>query len=149
MELHMKFDSFFSDLCSGILSGVALAVLFFLFREWWHPLRSISGRWYLETHVISSTYSAYVDMHLKYEAMIWQAGPAVSGSAEKIFEHNSKEAFEYDNSKRVPGDLEGYVDRFFLRKNRIVLHLNEDGRVRSSSCIFELTWSKAELIGTF
>jgi hypothetical protein len=145
----MNFDSFFSDVCSGLLSGAALAALFFLFREWWHPLPSITGRWYLETHTTSSTYSQFADLRLKYEAMIWQAGPAVSGSMEKIFEHNSKEAFQFDNAKRTHATVEGYIDRFYLRKNRIILHLIEEGRVRDSSCIFVLVLKKGELVGTF
>ena len=67
-------------------------------------------------------------MHLKYEAMIWQAGSAVNGSTEKVFEHNSVEAFEFDNVKRTHGKLEGYIDRFYLRRNRVILHLTEQGR---------------------
>lgn len=145
----MDFASFSSDFCSGLLSGVALAVLLFLFGEWFHPLPSITGRWYIQTHTTASTHSPFLDMRLKFEAMIWQAGPAVNGSMEKIFEHNSKEAFEYDNAKRTHGILEGYIDRFYLRKNRIVFHLSEDGRVRPSSSVFELTWRKGELVGTF
>jgi len=88
-------------------------------------------------------------MSLKFEAMLWQAGPDVNGSTEKIFEHNSLEAFEYDNAKRTHGDLEGYIDRFYLRKNRIVFHLKEHGRARDSSSIFELAVRKGELVGTF
>ena len=88
-------------------------------------------------------------MHLKYEAMIWQAGSAVNGSTEKVFEHNSVEAFEFDNVKRTHGKLEGYIDRFYLRRNRVILHLTEQGRGRPSSCIFELVSKKGDLIGTF
>lgn len=145
----MHFDSFWSDFFAALLSGLVLALLFFLFREWWHPLPSITGRWYFETHTTSATHSRFEGMRLKYEAMIWQAGPSVSGSTEKIFEHNSKEAFEYDNTKRTHGKFEGFIDRFYLRKNRVVLHLDEVGRLRLSSCIFELTRKGDELTGTF
>jgi hypothetical protein len=62
-------------------------------------------------------------MRLKYEAMIWQEGSALHGSTEKIFEHNLTEAFQYDNAKRTHGTLQGYIDRFYLRKNRITFHL--------------------------
>ena len=145
----MHFDSFFSDLCSGILSGVALAALFFLSREYWNPLPNITGRWYFETHITSSTYSRFENMRLKYEAMIWQEGSALHGSTEKIFEHNLTEAFQYDNAKRTHGTLQGYIDRFYLRKNRITFHLIEKGRGRDSSCIFQLVWRKGDVVGTF
>src|SRR5665213_1608211 len=144
----MNFGSFFSDFCAALTSGVVLALLFFLFREWWHPLPSLTGHWYFETEVITSTNPDYLNLRLKYEATLWQAGPSVKGSAEKIFEHNSREAFEYDNAKRTRGDLEGYIDRFYLRRNRIVLHLGEKGRLRDSSSILDLHIEKADLVGT-
>lgn len=145
----MDFHSFFSDICTGVLSGVVLTVLFFLMREWWHPVPRLSGTWYFETHTETSTLSTYRGLRLKYEATVLQAGSEISGSTEKIFEHNANESFAYENAKRSIGELRGYVDRFYLRKNRLSIHLVEHGRSRESSAVFDLVEKDGEWVGTF
>jgi hypothetical protein len=145
----MNFNSFFSDFCAALLSGFALALIFFLFREWWHPLPRVSGQWFIETHVEKSTYSHYSELRLKYVAMLSQQGSRVTGTIEKIFEQNSDESFEYQNEKRIHGELKGYIDRFYLRSNRLSFHIVEHGRSRDSSVVFELTAKKGELSGIF
>jgi hypothetical protein len=146
----MNFSSFVPDVCAALLSGVLLTLVFFCIREWWHPLPSITGRWYCETHFTSSTLTKFIGLRLKYEITILQQGPELTGATEKIFEDSSTESFEYRNVNRVHGKLSGYIDRYYLRPNRVTFSLSEYGRKRESSAVFDLTVKdRTTLVGTF
>ena len=134
----MKFDTFLSDIIATVVGGTALTFLFFLAKEKVFPLPQIAGRWYFETRTLETAYKPFSGMVLDYVAMIWQEGSVIRGTVEKIHEKSSTGEREYVGENRTRGALEGYVEKFYLSKDRIRIHLVEDGFGRESTVLFDL-----------
>jgi len=146
----MKFDSFLSDVIATVLGGAVLTALFFLAKEKLFPLPEIAGRWYFETRTVKTAYQPFAGMVLDYVAMIWQEGPIIRGTVEKIYEKSSTGEREYTGKNRTRGALEGYVAKFYLSKDRIRIHLVEDGFGRESTLLFDLASDNASTMsGSF
>jgi hypothetical protein len=146
----MKFDSFLSDVIATVLGGAVLTFLFFLAKEKLFPLPEIAGRWYFETRTAETAYQPFVGMVLDYVAMIWQEGPIIRGTVEKIYEKSSTGEREYIGTNRTRGALEGHIAKFYLSKDRIRIHLVEDGFGRESTVLFDLTSDNASTMsGSF
>jgi hypothetical protein len=134
----MKFDSLLSDIIATVLGGMVLTFLFFLAKERFFPLPRVAGRWYFETRTAETAYRPFEGMILRYVGMIWQDGPVIRGTVEKIYEKSSTGEREYIGTNRTRGTLEGYVEKFYLSKDRIRIHLVEDGFGRESTTLFDL-----------
>lgn len=80
----MGFDSFVSDVAATVLGGILLAIFFFVAKEKWFPLPEVAGRWYFETRTKETAYKPFTGMILRYVAVLWQEGPVVRGTVEKI-----------------------------------------------------------------
>jgi hypothetical protein len=146
----MNFDSFLSDVVAAILSGALLTFLFFLAKEKMFPLPKIAGRWYFETQTIETAFNPFKGMVLRYIAMLAQEGPVVRGTVEKIYEKSLTGERDYTGTNRTRGILEGYLDKFYLAKDRIQIHLVEDGFGRESTIFFDLAVDDASnLSGSF
>jgi hypothetical protein len=146
----MRFDSFVSDVIATVLGGVLLTILFFIAKEKLFPLPEFAGRWYFETTTKETAYKPFAGMILKYVAILWQEGPVVRGTVEKIYEKSSTGEREYVGNKRTRGILEGYVQKFYLSPDRIRIHFVEDGFGRESTVFFDLTSHDASVMsGSF
>jgi hypothetical protein len=146
----MNFDSFVSDVIATIVGGAALTFLFFLAKEKLFPLPEIAGRWYFETRTVETAYKPFAGMVLDYVAMIWQEGPVIRGTVEKIYEKSSTGERAYVGENRTRGALEGYVTKFYLSRDRIRIHLVEDGFGRESTVLFDLASDTASTMsGSF
>lgn len=146
----MGFESFLSDLLATLLGGVILAILFFWFREKIFPLPEVTGRWYFEMHTTNTAYDPYKDMVLRYIAMLWCEGHRIEGTAEKIYENSSTGEREYVGKHRTRSRVEGYIEKNYLGKDRLFLHLVEDGHGRESTNFFELeVGAKGTMSGSF
>jgi hypothetical protein len=145
----MKFDSLLSDLIGTVLGGAALTLLLFLAKEKLFPLPKVSGRWFFETRTVTSAYKPFVGMSLQYVAILWQEGHVIRGSCEKIYEDSSTGKREYVGENRARGGLEGFIEKFYLGKDRIRIHLVESGS-RESSVFFDLTNPEhSSIVGVF
>ena len=146
----MNFDTFGSDILATLVGGAALAFLFFLFREKLLPLPRITGRWYFEMHTVETSYIPYDKMTLRYVAILWREGNKVEGTVEKIYENSSTGEREYTGSNRTRGKVEGYVEKNYLGKDMLFLHVTEDGHGRESTNFYELVADSDSLMeGTF
>ena len=146
----MDFKSFLSDTIAAVLGGVLLTFLFFLAREKLFPLPALGGRWYFETQTLETAYKPFLGMALRYVAMIWQEGPVIHGTVEKIYEKSSTGEREYIGENRTRSTLEGYIEKFYLSKDRIRIHMVEDGFGRESTVFFDLTGENASrMLGSF
>jgi hypothetical protein len=134
----MSFNSFLSDTIATILGGIVLAFLFFAGREKLFPLPRIAGRWYFETRTVETAFNPFKGMVLRYVGMIWQEGPVIHGTVEKIYENSSTGERNYIGKNRTRGTFEGYVDKLYLSEDRIRIHLVEDGLGRESTTFFDL-----------
>ena len=146
----MNFHSFLSDTIATILGGAVLTFLFFLAREKLFPLPRVAGRWYFETQTIETAYKPFVGMVLSYVAMIWQEGPVIRGTVEKIYEKSSAGEREYVGKNRTRATLEGYIEKFYLSKDRIRIHMVEDGFGRESTVLLDLVdVNSSKMSGSF
>jgi hypothetical protein len=146
----MNFSSFLSDTIATVVGGTVLAVLFFVVQEKCFALPILSGRWYFETETLETAYNPFKGMLLRYVCMIWQEGPVIRGTFEKIHEKSSTGERDYVGPNRKRGTLEGYVDKLYFSRDRIQIHLVEEGFGRESTAFFDLAvGTKSALSGSF
>jgi hypothetical protein len=115
-----------------------LAVLFFWFREKIVPLPKITGRWYFEMRTVRTSYNPYQNMILRYVSMLWREGNRVEGTVEKIYENSSTGERDYVGTNRTRGKVEGYIEKNYFGKDRLFLHVIEEGHGRESTNFYEL-----------
>ena len=146
----MSFQSFFSDLASTILGGTILTLMFFLAKEKWFPTPHITGRWYFEQSTELTKYKPFEKMTLQFVAMIYFNGNRVEGTFEKIYENSSTGEREYNEKDRTRGMISGYIEKNYIKKDQVYLHLVENGHGRESSAVQELTYQRrSTMSGTF
>ena len=146
----MNFDSFLSDSIATVVGGAILTFLFFLAKEKVFPLPRVARRWYFETRTVETAYKPFEGMVLRYVGMLWQDGPVVRGTVEKIHEKSSTGERDYIGKNRIRGTLEGYIEKFYLSKDRIRIHLVEEGFGRESTALFDLVSDAASTMsGSF
>lgn len=146
----MSFESFWADIMATLFGGVVLAVLFFWFREKVVPLPRITGRWYFEMHTVKTSYKPYDGMILRYVAVLWREGSRVGGTVEKVYENSSTGERDFVGKNRTRGQVEGYVEKNYFGKDKLFLHVIEDGHGRESTNFYDLVADSDTIMdGTF
>ena len=130
------------NVLATVVGGVVLAFLFFSAREKCFPLPVLIGRWHFEMTTESTAYSPYQDMVLRYVALLWREGPIIKGTVEKVYEISSTGERPYVGKNRTRGIVEGYIDKKYLSKDLVYLHITEDGHGRESTHFHDLHVSK-------
>lgn len=142
--------NFLYSLLATIVGGAVLAFLFFWFREKCFPPPKVTGRWFFEMHTINSAYNPYKGMVLRYMAILWREGNQIKGTVEKIYENSSTGKRNYVGKNRTRGVVEGFVQKNYFSKDRVVLHVVEDGHGRESTNFYNLIIkSENEMEGRF
>ncbi len=101
-------------------------------------------------HTKNTCYNPYKGMTLTYVAMLWRQGHIVQGTVEKTYENSSTGEREFVGEFRTRGRVDGYIEKNYFRKDRLFLHIVEDGDVRESTHFHDLTCqSKRLMSGTF
>ena len=135
---------------STIVGGVILAVLFFLAREKVFPLPIVTGRWYVELSFRNSSYKPFQGIIVRYVAMLWREGNRVSGTAEKVYEHSYAGEHNYIGAKRTRSVIDGHIEKNVFSRDRVSLHIIEDGHTRESTHFHDLVVHRdGRLMGTF
>lgn len=146
----MNFDNFWTDIITTLVGGCALTLLFFLAREKLFPIPDVTGKWYLEMTTLNTAYNPYQDMVLRYVLMIWREGNIIKGSAEKIYEYSSTGEREYVGENRTRANIEGYIEKNYLGRDRIYIHAIEKGHGRESTNIYDfLLDPNGKMVGNF
>lgn len=146
----MNFDSFIPSIIATVVGGVTLALFFFWAREKLFPFPDIAGRWYFEVRTINTSYKPYSGMVLRYVAMLWREGNRIQGTAEKIYENSSTGEREYVGENRTRGMVDGYLEKNYFAKDRLYLHMVEDGHGRVSTNYYDvIIRSDKEMVGAF
>lgn len=138
----MEFNSSFSDLLANLLGGVLLTFVFFVVKEKICPLPGIAGRWYYEIHTEVTAYRSYTGMVLRYVAMTWIEGHTIRGTVEKVYENSSTGRREFVGLNRTRGVIEGHIEKNYLSKDKIFIHVIERGHGRESTNFFSLIVQK-------
>lgn len=135
----MSFDSFWASLMSNVVGGITLAVLFFFARERFFPLPKLTGRWFMEQITTTTAYTPYADMVLRYVVMLWREGNRIEGTAEKIYEKSSIGERSFTGEARTRATITGYVEKKYFGKDRVYLHMIEDGHGREYTTFYEIS----------
>lgn len=122
-----------------IVGGLVLAFLFFLAREKCFALPNVTGRWQVEMRFRKSSYKPYDEMILRYVAMLWREGNRVRGTAEKVYEDSSTGKRDYVGENRTRSVVDGHIDKRVFSRDRVTLHIVEDGHGRESTHFHALT----------
>ncbi|WP_129125136.1 hypothetical protein [Geomonas oryzae] len=146
----MNFNSFCSDTLATMIGGIFLTLLFFWLREKIFPLPKVTGRWHFEICTVHTAYKPYENMVLRYVAMLWREGNRIEGTVEKIYENSSTGERDFVGKNRTRGEATGYIEKNYFAKDRIFLHIVENGHGRESTNFYELILdSNEEMSGTF
>jgi hypothetical protein len=138
-----------AEILIPVVSGLLLAALIFLAKERWFPLPKIAGMWKFVMTTEESKYKPFLGMELTYEAMLWNEGSRVYGTAEKVHENSSTGVRDYVGSNRTSALVEGAIQKNIFGPDLLILHLVEDGQERASTTIHELTYKKGFMFGRF
>ena len=144
-------DNIIAGVIATLISGPILALFFFLFKEKVFGIPDLTGKWHFEMTTVNSDYNPYKGMVLRYIAIILKEGNKISGTVEKVYENSSTGEREYVGDKRSRGQLDGYYELNYFSKDKIHLHVKEQGcSGRESTNYFELIRSNEHsLIGAF
>ncbi len=146
----MSFDSFLADILATVIGGMLLTLLFFIAKEKLFSIADVNGVWYLEMETINTAYNPYKGMILGYIIIIWREGNSIKGTAEKIYENSSTGNRTYEGKNRTRGIIEGFVEKKYLGKDRIFLHVVENGHGRESTNFYDfIVKSNALMFGKF
>ena len=146
----MSFESFWSDVIATVAGGIALTILFFVAKEKWFSLPNIIGRWYMQQETQGTSYNPYKGMILRYVVMIWREGRKVEGTAEKIHEISSTGERPFVGKDRTRARISGYVEKRYLGRSQVYLHVVEESHERESSHFYSLKWFRLDtMVGTF
>ena len=135
---------------STVFGGVLLALFFFFAKEKLFSRPKISGNWNVEIKTTQTEYNPYQGMVLRYIAMLWCEGPRVCGTTEKVYENSSTGIRNYIGNNRTRGQIDGFIEKRYFSKDKVILHIIEDGHGRESTHFHDLTVEKTDLMfGTF
>lgn len=121
-----------------------MAFLFFLAREKCFPLPTVTGRWHVEMRFRKSSYKPYDNMKLQYVAVLWREGNRVRGTAEKVHEDSSTGKRDFVGKDRTRSVIDGHLDKRIFSRDRVSLHIVEDGHGRESTHFHDLTVQRDE-----
>ncbi len=138
----MQWCEFLQSIFETLVGGIFLTFLFFLAKEKIFPLPDITGRWYFELRTKETAFRPYQDMVLQYVGFLCLEGNRIEGSVEKVYENSSTGEREYVGKDRTRGVVSGYVKKSYLGKDRIFLHIVEDGHGRESTNCYDLVCEK-------
>lgn len=130
----MDFSSFWSDVVATITGGVALAFLFFLLREKVFGFKDLDGSWVYEQTTHTSEYNPYKGMTVRFLVLLGRDGNRIYGSAEKVYEKASDgKDREYVGKNRTRAEISGHIEKRYFSRDRISIHIVENGEQRRSS----------------
>jgi hypothetical protein len=130
---------FLVKLFSSIISAIVVALVFFVWNDYFYKTSDICGVWEVETKTTETTHKEYQNLTIFFDALLQQNSTSISGTGEKTSEVLfQQEPFEYERTKRVQIEINGNLKNNFLRNDYVVIHWMEHGRMRETSTIFYL-----------
>jgi hypothetical protein len=131
-------NSLICGILSTVVGGIILAFLFFLFREYIFPLPKLSDTWYVRTKTEKTSYGKYLDLQLDFIVMLWVEGNIIHGTCEKIAEKSTEDEKEYTGKNRKSGVINGSINKQYLKRDNITLHVVIDDFGRKSTYLFKI-----------
>lgn len=149
---YLDIKAVLANAIGTVIGGLFLTVLYFAFAQRPLGLPRLSGAWVLESVVSQSKYNPFKGMVLGYKILLLQDGTRLHGTAEKVYEKSDKMRL-FAGVRRTTAVLEGTIQKSYLGRSAIVLHVVEEGKQRSFSWIVEARClhfgARTRLIGQF
>lgn len=123
------------QIASTIVGGILLAFIFFLVRDRFYQLPTLSGLWTFHAKTENTSYNPYKDMSLYYIVILTQEGNRLVGTGEKIKEMSSKGVREYEGKNRSRIQITGFITQRFFSADECIIHITEINELRESSTI--------------
>jgi hypothetical protein len=119
-----------------VAGGIFLTVLYFVLGQKLLRPPRLSGTWVLESVISHTKYNPFRGMVLRYKILLLQDGTKLHGTAEKVYEESDK-VRTFTGINRTTAILDGTVEKMYLGRSTIFLHVVEKGEQRSSSWVME------------
>jgi len=153
-QLASKINSFGGESSNygSLAAALVAAFIFFCIKEFYKVPPRLSGVLYTKSIVEHSAYNPYIKLKVYRTLVIFSDGNIINGTSEKTGEKNKKNNhyLEYIGEKRVRGIVTGRVERRYLRRNLIHIHIEEYGKSRNSSTYIQLnSFKKSVFSGSF
>jgi len=133
---YIDFKAALANALGTVIGGLFLTVLYFaLAQKLLRPPR-LSGAWVLESTIFQTGYNPFKGMVLRYSVLLIQDGTKLHGTAEKVYEKSDK-VREFTGVNRTTATLDGTLQKTYIGRSTIVLHVVEEGEQRSFSWIVE------------
>jgi hypothetical protein len=151
-----SYDANFSlgDSLESILSGIVLALLFFLLREKCFAYPDLNNQWYLKSITEESSYNDYKDMELHHQLFLVQDKSQIKGTAEKYYEDSSigkkgTHIIHYSAQHRRRAYIEGTIQKNYFGPDILILHAIENGEKRQSTIYCRIEIKRQFIIGPY
>lgn len=144
--IHLLPEGFYAGLVATIVGGLILGGVFLLLKDIVFGLPQVSGHWLLSVTTAETSYRPFEGMKLFFLVLLWQEGPRLHGTGEKVFEDANGRTHNYIGEKRTLIRVNGYITKRYFRRDRIVMHIEEQGRKRQSSSVHMLIARSARVL---
>ncbi|MEO1249560.1 MAG: hypothetical protein AAFW76_06940 [Pseudomonadota bacterium] len=137
---------------TNFMTGLVLSATALLSSDVFFTLPRLSGFWQFEMTTEETSHAPYQGLKLRYDTALIQQGTDFSGTGEKDAEQlaSADGWTEYGGAGRTRIEVIGYIERKFLSRDRVILHIEEDGTRRQTSAFMELVLSgDGSMTGTF
>lgn len=139
---------FWPSLLSTVLGGFALSTIFFWVKEHLFSLPSLTGVWECHLVVCESAYNPYKGMDLWHRVVLLQDGKQLTGRGEKYKDWAANQPVRtYDGIHRLGSEISGSLEKRITKSDVIRIHWSEEGELRKSSTICELSISGSKSTG--
>jgi hypothetical protein len=139
------------NILGTVLGGLTLTFILLLLNEHIFKKINVTGEWKTTVKVKKTSFKPFQGLSIEYKIHLIQKGNDLSGSGEKVKDTkiNGEETI-FHREKRVLIDIEGSLERNFLKKSLVYLNINEHGRNRKTRATYSLAVKNTDfLLGTF
>ncbi|MGC4023060.1 MAG: hypothetical protein QM734_14510 [Cyclobacteriaceae bacterium] len=139
------------NILGTVLGGLCLTFILFVLNEYFFRNENLTGEWITCVKITKTSYKPFENLVVEYKIHLIQKGHELSGSGEKVKEIKPNgEEIIFKRENRVLIDIEGYFEKRYLRKSKIYLNIEEEGRKRETRATYFLSLDNDKaLIGTF
>lgn len=133
-----------NQIVAAAVTTATLSVGFMIFNDYVAPPPNLAGRWKFTVVYEDTALSRFEGLEVTYQALLIQEGLELSGTGEKLSDRGPLiEPVDYDSDRRSNIRLVGHVTRNYFSPDALVIHYDEQGRVRQSSTLHQLVYFDA------
>lgn len=117
----------------SLVVALVVAIVLFAVREVFNNAGNCSGIYHTMSTVDHTSFNPYQGMQLFHTLVLYSDGYVVSGTSEKTGDVDKVRSHELFGSGKTRGEINGKVERNYLRRSVMNLHIVEYGEKREST----------------